>query len=139
MHALSPFLIISLDLIATPLSLSLILLSRMWSHADSRSNFLFSFFFFSQRNISSDSHAFLVNKKSCMCFFIYSMRADCNHLLCFSSLPLGADWPFPSVSPDLLLLLLALCSFHHLALLPSSPSTLADMQRSFTAVLSHVI
>lgn len=97
-----------------------------WSHFDTSPTLSYSkragpvifFFFSSKQKFSSHSHAL----KSCMCFFIYPMWADYNPLLHFSSLPLGAYWPFSSVSPDLLLLLV-LCSFHHLALLPSTQST----------------
>lgn len=54
--------------------------------------------------------------------------------LFFPSVPLGSDWPFPSVSPDILLLVLC-CSRHHIALLPFSPCTVFHMESLFMVFL----
>lgn len=60
--------------------------------------------------------------KSCICVFEGTVQYTSFRF--FPPLPRGSDWPFSLLSLHVSPLLPVLCSFHHLAPLPSSPSTL---------------
>ena len=72
--------------------------------------------------------------------YVQSHTHTYNYLPLFPSVPLGSDWPFPFVSPDILHSSLFFVVPSIIAtLLPFSPSAVFHMQSLFTAILSHVI